>query len=54
LIEEFEYTGEWWIPDEPEKKIHGTLRFTHNERATLELMGIIKKKKEYYSYLILY
>ena len=55
MIEEFEYAGVWWIPDEPEKKIPGTLRFTHNERAILELMGIIKKKEimSFLPYIIL-
>jgi len=42
LIEEFEYTGVWWIPDKPEKKIHGTLRFTSDEGATLSLTGSFK------------
>lgn len=38
MIEEFEYTGLWWLPETPEKQICGTLRFTPIEGAVLELM----------------
>lgn len=35
MMDKFEYKGIWWLPDKPEKKISGTLRFTHNEGAIL-------------------
>ncbi len=39
MIEEFEYKGKWWLPDNPEGNITGTLRFTPDEGAVLDLMG---------------
>jgi len=42
MIEEFEYTGIWWLSDKPEKQISGTLRFTPNEGAILDLIGSFK------------
>jgi hypothetical protein len=39
VIEDFEYKGMWWLPAEPEKQVPGTLRFTPNEGATLDLIG---------------
>jgi len=42
LIEEFEYKGVWWLPDEPKKKISGTLRFSPSEGAVLDLIGSLK------------
>lgn len=42
MIEDFEYKGKWWLPDEPTEKISGTLRYSHNDGATLELIGSLK------------
>lgn len=42
MVEEFEYKGVWWLPDKPEKRISGTLRFTHSEGAVLDLIGSLK------------
>ncbi|HEC93387.1 MAG TPA: hypothetical protein ENI51_10415, partial [Candidatus Atribacteria bacterium] len=42
MIEEFEYKGEWWLPHKPEKRISGTIKFTPNEGALLELIGSFK------------
>jgi hypothetical protein len=39
VIEEFEYTGRWWLPDNPDKKIHGRLTFNQREGAILQLDG---------------
>jgi len=39
MIEEFEYTGEWWLPDNQDRKIPGRLRFNQSEGAILELDG---------------
>jgi len=39
VIEEFEYSGVWWIPDNPDRKIPGRLRFNQSEGAILELDG---------------
>lgn len=39
MIEKFEYEGEWWLPEQPEQKIKGTLNFTPYEGASLHLIG---------------
>jgi len=49
MIEEFEYKGIWWLPDKPNEKVSGTLRFIPNEGAILDLIGsfrIIEKIKK--------
>jgi len=57
MIEEFEYEGEWWLPNKPKKQISGILRFTPNEGAILDLknsfMDIIDIKKILYPEIIL-
>lgn len=45
MIEEFEYTGLWWLPETPEKQICGTLRFTPGEGSVLDLIGSFKGAK---------
>jgi len=39
MIEKLEYKGFWWLPNNPENKISGTLQFTPNEGAILDLVG---------------
>jgi len=39
MTEEFEYTGKWRLPDNPDKKVHGTLKITPGEGAVLDLIG---------------
>lgn len=41
-MEEFEYDGIWWLPENPDKKISGTLKFHPVEGANLELIGSFK------------
>lgn len=38
MFEEFEYRGDWWFPNNPEK-IGGTLKFTPDEGGVLELVS---------------
>lgn len=38
MTEEFEYTGKWWLPGNPDKKVYGTLRVTPGEGAILDLL----------------
>ena len=38
MIEKFEYKGIWWLPENPEEQIYGTIRFTPSEGAVLDLM----------------
>lgn len=37
MIEEVKYSGEWWIPTHPEKRIKGKFHFNQAEGAILEL-----------------
>lgn len=46
MIEEFEYEGIWWLPDKPEEQISGTLRFTPEEGAILDLIGSFRDIKD--------
>lgn len=39
MIGELQHTGEWWLPEEPDKKVHGELNFTPGEGAVLLLEG---------------
>jgi hypothetical protein len=41
-MEEFEYQGYWWLPDEPEDKVPGTLKFDPIEGTTLNLLGVLE------------
>ncbi|NEQ75823.1 MAG: hypothetical protein F6K23_23960 [Okeania sp. SIO2C9] len=38
-MENIEYSGYWWLPSEPDKKIAGTLTFTNDEGIKLRLIG---------------
>ena len=38
LADSFEATGEWWLREKPQAKIHGTLRYSHTN-IELELSG---------------
>jgi hypothetical protein len=40
MLKPFEYEGIWWLPDKPEEKIEGTLRFDPSKGAKLELKEI--------------
>jgi len=42
LFEEFEYKGCWWLPEKPERKIPGTLKFVPGEEIDLKLQGTFK------------
>jgi hypothetical protein len=44
LFEDFIYVGEWWLPDNPEDKLCGTLEYKHNEGIILSLSGAFKSK----------
>ncbi|MFQ6054681.1 MAG: hypothetical protein ACE5J3_01700, partial [Methanosarcinales archaeon] len=41
-MEELEYNGIWWLPENPDNKISGTLKFHPVEGANLELIGSFK------------
>jgi hypothetical protein len=40
MIEEFEYKGDWWIPGK-RKKVSGTLKYTPEKGAILDLIGVL-------------
>ncbi|HEY9695245.1 MAG TPA: HEPN domain-containing protein [Oculatellaceae cyanobacterium] len=39
MLEEFEYRGEWWLPNNPDKKVFGTLKFTPTDGTVLDLIS---------------
>jgi hypothetical protein len=39
MIKEFEYKGIWWIPNNPENKVSGILKFSPEEGTILDLIG---------------
>jgi len=41
-MEEFEYSGKWWLPEIPDGKMFGTLRFDPEKNIKLELKGPFK------------
>lgn len=45
-MEEFEHHGIWWIPEHPDKKVSGTLRFYPVDNASLDLIGSFKDVTE--------
>ena len=38
-MERFEYKGKWWLPQNPDTKVAGIIRFEPSEMPTLELLG---------------
>lgn len=40
MNEEFEYKGEWWLPDAPKDKTPGTLKFSPDKGGILELVNV--------------
>ena len=46
-MEEFEHSGIWWLPENPEKQISGTLKYNPREGANLMLVGSFKEEKDF-------
>lgn len=42
MTEDFKIIGEWFLPSNPNDRVHGTLNFSRNEGASLELYGSLK------------
>ncbi|MFC1997578.1 HEPN domain-containing protein [Chloroflexota bacterium] len=40
----FEMKGIWWLPDNPEKKLTGTLSFSQDDGLHLEIIGVFGEK----------
>ena len=45
MMEKFECMGIWWLPENPEKRLPGILKFTPDEGGVLELIGSFKNKR---------
>jgi len=46
-MEEFEYSGIWWLPENPENQVSGTLKYNPRDGATLILVGSFKEEKNF-------
>lgn len=46
LFDDFEYSGLWWLPATPDKKVPGTLRYKSRDRLTLDLFGSLRGESE--------
>ena len=44
LDDDGEWAGEWWLPDEPDHKVPGTLRYTSADGLALTLMGTFEDR----------
>ncbi|MBC7109281.1 MAG: hypothetical protein H5T41_10980 [Methanomassiliicoccales archaeon] len=42
MFRELEYRGEWWLPQDPNKKVGGTFRFSPDKGVRLELAGVLE------------
>lgn len=42
MTEDFEIKGTWWLPDKPNKRIPGVLRFSNENGIALELHGSLR------------
>jgi ApeA N-terminal domain 1 len=45
-MEQFEHTGYWWLPNEPNKKISGSLKYHPLDGIALELIGSFREFKD--------
>lgn len=45
-MESLEFSGQWWIPAEPQRTVAGTLRFSPMQGFTMELVGAFKDVTE--------
>jgi len=41
-MDNFEYSGIWWLPEKPDKQVSGTLKFYSGENTSLQLIGAFK------------
>jgi len=46
-MEKSEHQGYWWLPDEPENQVPGTLKFDPDEGARLYLLGSFKGAEDF-------
>jgi len=56
MFEKFDTIGSWWLPENPEKTLHGTLSYGPDSGAVLTLMGSFEtegKATKYHEYDII-
>jgi len=53
MNEVFEISGLWWLPDKPDSKIGGVLKFNPEKETRLELIGTFNNLKEDLNKLVL-
>jgi len=41
-MEKFEYKGSWWLPEDPDRKVGGILKFSPDEGIRLELTDLLE------------
>jgi ApeA N-terminal domain 1 len=46
LFEDFERRGHWWLPENPDRKVSGTLTYKSGEEITLELLGSLREPED--------
>jgi len=51
MIEELEIKGYWWLPEKPDLKLPGTLRFSPYKEFSLEIQGSFKEMGEMNKFL---
>jgi hypothetical protein len=47
MMQRFEYDGIWWLPDKSDLKVSGTLTFSPDEGATLDLIGSFRDQLDF-------
>ena len=46
-MEQFEHTGYWWLPSQPDNQISGSLKYHPLDGITLELIGSFRKIQDF-------
>ena len=49
---ENEYKGIWWLPENLDDKIYGTLKFSNDDGIILDLFGSFRTDKEEYEIIL--
>ena len=50
-MEEFEFEGLWWLPETPEARVPGSLAFSPDSGASLDLLGSLKDPGNHFAAL---
>jgi hypothetical protein len=52
MPDSFEYGGLWWLPENPEKPIHGKLTYERGKRTILSLDGAFQEEEDFYEVIL--